>query len=131
MNPQIVGKSVETLCSLAGIYGVPKDTSVLVARETSVGMSAVYSHEKLAPILAFFVEKDEDACLKRCVEILRFEGAGHTFAIHCENEALVTRFAMARPGFENPCEYIGILRRCRRDNESFSGADAGLRFGRR
>lgn len=97
MNPQIVGKSVETLCSLAGIYGVPKDTSVLVARETSVGMSAVYSHEKLAPILAFFVEKDEDACLKRCVEILRFEGAGHTFAIHCENEALVTRFAMAVP----------------------------------
>lgn len=97
MNPQIVGKSTETLCALAGIYGVPKDASVLVATETAVGMSAVYSHEKLAPILAFFVEKDEDACLKRCIEILNFEGAGHTFAIHSENETQVKRFAMAVP----------------------------------
>ena len=97
MNPQIVGKSTETLCTLAGIYGVPKDASVLVAAETSVGMSAVYSHEKLAPILAFFVEKDEDACLARCIEILNFEGAGHTFAIHSENEAQVKRFASVVP----------------------------------
>lgn len=97
MNPQIVGKSVETLCGLAGIYGVPKDASVLVAAENAVGMEAVYSHEKLAPILAFFVEKDEDACLRRCIEILNFEGAGHTFAIHSENEAQVKKFAMAVP----------------------------------
>lgn len=97
MNPQIVGKSTETLCALAGIYGVPKDAAVLVATETAVGMSAVYSHEKLAPILAFFVEKNEDECLKRCIEILNFEGAGHTFAIHSENEAQVKRFASAVP----------------------------------
>lgn len=97
MNPKIVGKSVEKICALAGLYDVPKDAKVLVARETSVGMEAVYSHEKLAPILAFFVEADEDACLRRAIEILNFEGAGHTFAIHSENREQVKRFAMAVP----------------------------------
>lgn len=97
MNPMIVGKSVEKLCAMAGLIGVPTSAKVLVARETKVGMSAVYSHEKLAPILALFVESDEDACLRRCVEILNFEGAGHTFAIHSENETQVKDFAKAVP----------------------------------
>ena len=97
MNPAIVGKSVDKLCEMSGLNGVPKGTKVLVARETGVGMEAVYSHEKLAPILALFVEADENACLKRCVEILNFEGAGHTFAIHSENEAQVKAFASAVP----------------------------------
>lgn len=97
MNPAIVGKSVDKLCEMSGLNGVQKGTKVLVARETGVGMEAVYSHEKLAPILALFVEADENACLKRCVEILNFEGAGHTFAIHSENEAQVKAFASAVP----------------------------------
>jgi len=97
MNPAIVGKSVQKLCAMAGLAGVPRDAKVLVARETGVGMDAVYSHEKLAPILALYVEKNEDACLERCVEILNFEGAGHTFAIHSENDAQVRAFASAVP----------------------------------
>lgn len=97
MNPAIVGKSVEKLCAMAGLYGVPKTAKVLVARETRVGMDAVYSHEKLAPILALFVEDNPDACLRRCVEILKFEGAGHTFAIHSENKEQVKAFAKTVP----------------------------------
>lgn len=97
MNPVIVGKSVEKLCMMAGLSNVPKNAKVLVAKETGVGMEAVYSHEKLAPILALFIENDKEACLKRCIEILTFEGAGHTFAIHSENKEQVKAFAKAVP----------------------------------
>ncbi|HIY16805.1 MAG TPA: acetaldehyde dehydrogenase (acetylating) [Candidatus Intestinimonas stercorigallinarum] len=97
MNPAIVGKSVETVAALAGLGGVPASARVLVARETGVGPGYPYSSEKLGLILAYYVEEDEEAVLRRCVEILDWEGAGHTFSIHAEDEAVVKRFAQAVP----------------------------------
>ena len=97
MNPAIVGKSVATLAQLAGLTHVPQGARVLVAREDGVGRDHPYSSEKLGLILAFYVEEDEQAVLRRCVEILEWEGAGHTFSIHCEDEGVVKRFAQAVP----------------------------------
>ena len=97
MNPAIVGKSVETVAKLAGLDKVPSTARVLVARETGVGPGYPYSSEKLGLILAYYVEADEEAVLRRCVEILEWEGAGHTFSIHAEDEAVVKRFAQAVP----------------------------------
>lgn len=97
MNPAIVGKSAYRIAQLANISSVPKNTSVLIAHESRVGLDAPYSHEKLAPILAFYVENDVDSVLKRCAEILEFEGAGHTFAIHANDEELVKKFALGVP----------------------------------
>ena len=97
MNPAIVGKSVETVAKLAGLERVPPSARVLVARETGVGRGHPYSSEKLGLILAYYVEEDEEAVLRRCVEILEWEGAGHTFAIHAEDEGVVRRFAQEVP----------------------------------
>src|SRR5699024_10602925 len=38
-----------------------------------------------------------EAVLRRCVEILEWEGAGHTFAIHTEDQETAKRFAAAVP----------------------------------
>ena len=97
MNPAIVGKSVETVAKLAGLDQVPASARVLVARETGVGRGYPYSNEKLGLILAYYVENDEPAGLERCVEILEWEGAGHTFAIHTEDADTAKRFAAAVP----------------------------------
>ena len=97
MNPAIVGKSVETVARLAGLTRVPPTARVLVARETGVGKGYPYSSEKLGLILAYYVEDDEEAVLRRCVEILEWEGAGHTFAIHTEDQETAKRFAAAVP----------------------------------
>ena len=97
MNPAIVGKSVEQVAALAGLTGIPAGTRVLVARETGVGPGYPYSNEKLGLILALYVEPDEEAALRRCVEILEWEGAGHTFSIHAEDENVVKKFAAAVP----------------------------------
>lgn len=96
MNPMIVGKSVETIANLANIQ-VPKNARVLVARETGVGRGHPYSNEKLAPILAFYTAKNYEKVCDVCVEILHYEGAGHTFSIHSKDEARIGYFARRIP----------------------------------
>lgn len=96
MNPQIVGKSAETLADMAGIT-VPSGTRILVSEQTTVSSHNPYSREKLCPILAFYTEDAwESACL-RCIEILNNEGIGHTMTIHSENDAVIREFALKKP----------------------------------
>ncbi len=96
MNPMIVGKSVQVIADLAGLT-VPKDTKVLVAEEDGVGRGHPYSNEKLAPILAFYTADNYKKVCERCCEILYYEGAGHTFIIHTENQEIVDYFAHRVP----------------------------------
>ena len=96
MNPMIVGKSVQTIATLAGIQ-VPEHAKVLVARETGVGRGHPYSNEKLAPILAFYTAKSYVEVCELSREILHYEGAGHTFAIHTKDETMVEYFAKRIP----------------------------------
>ncbi|MBS5787998.1 MAG: acetaldehyde dehydrogenase (acetylating) [Clostridioides difficile] len=97
MNPKIVGKSVAQISELADLKDVPKSAKVLVARETRVGADVAYSREKLAPILAFYVEENIDKVSERCREVLLNEGAGHTFSMHANDEELVKKFALNMP----------------------------------
>ena len=96
LNPQIVGKAAVVLADMAG-FPVPRDTKVLVAREQEAGPTRPYSMEKLCPVLAFFVEENEDAVLNRAVQVLTHEGSGHTFSIHATDEAVIRKFALAIP----------------------------------
>ena len=96
LNPEIVGKSAERLAELAG-FPVPQGTKVLVAREQEAGPTRPYSMEKLCPVLAFFVMDSEEAVLEKCMEVLRHEGSGHTFAIHAMDEGVIRRFAATIP----------------------------------
>ena len=95
-NPKVVGKTACKVAELAGV-SVPENTTVLLAHETEAGPTRPYSREKLCPILALFVERDEDTILKRAVEVLLGEGAGHTFSIHATDESVIRRFAKEIP----------------------------------
>lgn len=97
MNPQIVGKTCAQIAEYAGLQGIPSTARVLVGRETRVGSDAPYSREKLAPILGLFVEENTDQVLRRSIEILHMEGAGHTFSMHAQDEELVRKFALQIP----------------------------------
>ena len=96
MNPEAVGKTAEFLAKKAG-FTVPAGTKILVAREQQTGPDRPYSMEKLCPVLALFVMEDEDAVLRRAVEVLKHEGSGHTFSIHAEDEAVIRKFALKIP----------------------------------
>ena len=96
LNPEIVGKCAAFLAEKAG-FSVPAGTKVLVAREQEAGPTRPYSMEKLCPVLAFFVMDSEDAILEKAIEVLTHEGAGHTFAIHAQDRAVVEKFALKIP----------------------------------
>ena len=96
LNPAIVGRPATALAEMAG-FSVPGDTEILVAREQEAGPTRPYSMEKLCPVLAFFVMDSEDAVLSKAVEVLTHEGSGHTFSMHCEDTAVVRKFALQIP----------------------------------
>ena len=96
MNPEAVGRTAEHLAKLAGI-SVPAGTKILVGRAEQVGVAHPYSNEKLCPVLGWFVLENEEAVLAKAQEVLHHEGAGHTFAIHTNDQQIVEKFARAIP----------------------------------
>lgn len=81
---------------MAGV-SVPEGTRVLLSRQTTVGKDNPYSREKLCPVLAFYVETGWEAACRRCIQILRNEGAGHTMTIHSQDESVIREFALKKP----------------------------------
>ncbi|KXT83781.1 Acetaldehyde dehydrogenase, ethanolamine utilization cluster [Streptococcus sp. DD11] len=96
MNPKMVGKTPQVIGQLAGIY-VPEDARVLIAEESGVGKQYPYSMEKLAPVLGFYTVKDWLEACELSIKILHHEGAGHTLAIHSQNENIIREFALKKP----------------------------------
>ncbi len=96
MNPAIVGKSAQAVARLAGLEA-PEGTRLLVARESGVGPEHPFSSEKLSPVLAYYVEEDEAAVLRRSAQLLEWEGAGHTYTVHTADPELPLRLARLLP----------------------------------
>jgi len=96
MNPQIVGKTALEIAAMAGVTA-PQGTRVLLSRQESVSPQIAYCHEKLCPVLAYYVEPGWEAACQRCLALLGVEGAGHTMAIHSQDERVIREFAMKKP----------------------------------
>jgi acetaldehyde dehydrogenase (acetylating) len=96
LNPAIVGKSVETIASMAGI-SVPPETRCLMADVGGVGRDFPLSMEKLSPILAFYVEDGIERGAARCNEILHYGGMGHTAGIHTGSREAAVRYGAEMP----------------------------------
>ncbi|SUY48033.1 ethanolamine utilization protein eutE [Clostridium putrefaciens] len=96
MNPQIVGKSVESLAKMSGL-NVKEGSRVLISEETTVGKNNPYSREKLTPILAFYTVDNLESAIKLCIEILMNEGKGHTSTLHTEDKEVIKAFALRMP----------------------------------
>ena len=96
LSPDVVGKTALHLAQMQG-FQVPRSTKILLAREREAGPSVPYSMEKLCPVLAFYVMDSEDAVLAKVMEVLGHEGSGHTFAMHCNDESVIRKFAAKVP----------------------------------
>ena len=96
VNPEYVGRPATTIAAAAGIE-VPAGTRVLVCPVDGVGKEYPLSHEKLSPVLAFYVVEDWREGCERCTELLRFGGMGHTMAIHSSDDDIVLEFGLRKP----------------------------------
>ncbi len=84
LKPDAVGKSAVKLARRIGVE-VPATTKVLGASMTEVGPQAPLSAEILGPVLSFYRTGDLDAGHRRCLDILRFGGEGHTLGLHASD----------------------------------------------
>ncbi|MDI9370470.1 MAG: acetaldehyde dehydrogenase (acetylating) [Synergistaceae bacterium] len=96
MNPRTVGKPPGFIADAAGIE-IPEGATVLLAEGMGVGADFPFSHEKLCPVLAFYSADGWEKCCEQCIELLAFEGAGHTLAIHSTNEEVIREFGLKKP----------------------------------
>ena len=96
VNPDYVGRPATTIAAGARIK-VPDGTRVLVCPVDGVGKEFPLSHEKLSPVLAFYVVEDWREGGERGTELLRFGGMGHTMAIHSGNDDIVLEFGLRKP----------------------------------
>jgi acetaldehyde dehydrogenase (acetylating) len=97
-NPEVVGRSALVIAEKAGIK-VPPETRALVAPLAGVGREHPLSIEKLCPILAFYVVRDWEEASRRCLELLRYGGTGHTLGIHSRDDKIVREIAFREPVF--------------------------------
>lgn len=96
MNPAIVGRDALTIARLAGIE-VPQGTRLLISDEKGVGPKYPFSKEKLTALLGFYVVEDWREACELCTALLHNGGAGHSLAIHSQNEEVIREFGLKKP----------------------------------
>ncbi|HPY75501.1 MAG TPA: aldehyde dehydrogenase family protein [Planctomycetota bacterium] len=96
MNANVVGHSAFDIAQQAQL-SVPIDTTVLLAPLEGVGADYPLSHEKLCPVLGFYVANDWQTGCERCIELLCLEGKGHTLVIHATNPDVILEFGLQKP----------------------------------
>lgn len=92
MAAVVVGQPAGRIAAAAG-FDVPPGTRLLLARLEGVGPDFPLSAEILAPILAFYVVDDFDEAIRRCAEIIRFGGVGHTAVIYSNRPERIEYFS--------------------------------------
>lgn len=91
INSTIVGQSAYFIANEAGIE-VSKDTKILIAKLDGVGDKYPLSKEKLSPILAYYVVKDEKEGIDIAESLLRYGGLGHSAVIHSEDNDVILEY---------------------------------------
>ncbi len=84
MNREVVGQSVEKICSLARV-NVPGDTRVLLLKAAGPGQEDLLCREKMCPVLAILPYGTFEEAVETAHTNLLEDGIGHTVSIHSNN----------------------------------------------
>lgn len=91
LNPDVVGMNPAVLAKNAG-FTIPERTSIILAECKDIGPEECLTREKLSPVLAVVKAKDTEDGLKKAEASVRFNGLGHSAAIHTKDKKLAERF---------------------------------------
>lgn len=98
MNAALMGKNADFIAEKAGLI-IPGGTKVLIGEQNDVGKDSPLSREKLTTVLGFYTEKDWYTACERCIQLLEFEGIGHTLVLHSNDQEVIREFALKKPVF--------------------------------
>lgn len=93
---QIIGKKPQFIAELAG-FKVSADVKLLMVPLTTTGPEDWMSHEKLSPVLGWFIVDSKEKAISAAVSQLEFGGAGHSAVVFTEDEGVATEFALRVP----------------------------------
>ena len=88
----IVGQSPQVIGKLAGI-DIPADRKLILVPLSTTGGDDWMSHEKLSPVLGWYVAPSTDEAIKAASAQLEFGGAGHSAGIFTGDEKVAQKFA--------------------------------------
>jgi acyl-CoA reductase-like NAD-dependent aldehyde dehydrogenase len=89
----IVGKSPQVIAELAG-FQIPGDKKMLMVPLNTTSGEDWMSHEKLSPVLGWYVAKNTDDAINAAAQQLEFGGAGHSAGVFTDSEKIAEKFAM-------------------------------------
>ncbi|WP_250230651.1 bifunctional acetaldehyde-CoA/alcohol dehydrogenase [Bifidobacterium longum] len=92
LNSVVPGKSPQFIAKAAG-FEIPADATILAAECKEVSDDEPLTHEKLAPVQAVLKADDKEQAFEMCEKMLKL-GAGHTAAIHTNNQELVREYGV-------------------------------------
>lgn len=85
LNKDVVGKSAREIGALAGI-DVPASTRIILIPSKGSGTVDILAKEKLCPVVAILPYKTFQDAVNHAKANLLVEGAGHSAAVHSNNE---------------------------------------------
>lgn len=111
LNPDVVGMHPATLAKNAG-FEIPERTSIILAECKNVGVEECLTREKLSPVLALVKAGGTEDGLKKAEASVRFNGLGHSAAIHTADKTLAEKFGDLVPAiriiWNSPSTFGGI-----------------------
>lgn len=94
VNPKIVGQSAAWIAEQAGVH-VPADTKIIIAKLPKIDFDVPLAHEKLSPVLAYYVADSTHDAFKAAFRMLEIGGMGHSACIHSSNEKIIDEYGNA------------------------------------
>ena len=96
LNKDVVGKSARQVGALAGV-DVPESARIILLPAEGAGMKDLLAKEKLCPVVAILPYKTFQDAVASAKANLLVEGAGHSAALHSNNETNIRAAGIELP----------------------------------
>jgi succinate-semialdehyde dehydrogenase len=96
LNKDVVGRSCRELGAMIGL-DIPVSARIVLLPAKGAGADDVLAKEKLCPVVAIMPYKDFNEAVARAKANLLVEGAGHSAAMHSNNDAHIRTAGMELP----------------------------------
>jgi succinate-semialdehyde dehydrogenase len=96
LNKDVVGKSCRDIGAMAGI-DVPETARIILLPAKGAGTEDVLAKEKLCPVVAILPYKTFNEAVAKAKSNLLVEGAGHSAAVHSNNESNIRAAGVGLP----------------------------------
>jgi succinate-semialdehyde dehydrogenase len=96
LNKDVVGKSAREVGAMAGI-DVPATARIILLPAKGAGTADVLAKEKLCPVVAILPYKTFEEAVAKAKANLLVEGAGHSAALHSNNESNIREAGVGLP----------------------------------